>query len=51
VTPSSSTQDPAAVGANELGVVPVLMYHRLVPNPASVYDRTPEDFRAAVTGT
>ena len=38
--------DPAAVGANELGVVPVLMYHRIVPQPESVYDRTPEAFRA-----
>lgn len=38
--------DPASVGADELGAVPVLMYHQLVPEPASVYDRTPEDFRA-----
>ncbi|WP_277680780.1 polysaccharide deacetylase family protein [Saccharomonospora azurea] len=38
--------DPREVGANELGVVPVLMYHRVVPDPTSVYDRTPEDFRA-----
>jgi peptidoglycan/xylan/chitin deacetylase (PgdA/CDA1 family) len=38
--------DPAAVGANELGVVPVLMYHRIVAAPESVYDRTPADFRA-----
>ncbi len=38
--------DPAEVGANELGMVPVLMYHRIVEDPASVYDRTPEDFRA-----
>lgn len=38
--------DPAAVGANELGDVPVLMYHRITPDPSSVYDRTPEDFRA-----
>lgn len=34
------------MGANELGVVPVLMYHRIVAEPASVYDRTPEAFRA-----
>ncbi|MFC4856846.1 polysaccharide deacetylase family protein [Actinophytocola glycyrrhizae] len=45
-TPPPSTADPAAVGANELGVVPVLMYHRIVPAPASVYDRTPAAFRA-----
>ncbi|GAB3114258.1 hypothetical protein GCM10027160_19720 [Streptomyces calidiresistens] len=38
--------DPAAVEANELGTVPVLMYHQLVEEPAGVYDRTPEDFRA-----
>ena len=38
--------DPAAVGANELGLVPVLMYHRIVAAPESVYDRTPEAFRA-----
>jgi peptidoglycan/xylan/chitin deacetylase (PgdA/CDA1 family) len=47
--PSASTSSaaaPASVGANELGVVPVLMYHRLVAAPASVYDRTPEAFRA-----
>ncbi|WP_051766349.1 polysaccharide deacetylase family protein [Saccharothrix syringae] len=38
--------DPAEVGANELGLVPVLMYHRLVERPVSVYDRTPAAFRA-----
>ncbi|MFJ8387732.1 polysaccharide deacetylase family protein [Streptomyces sp. NPDC094438] len=38
--------DPAAVQANELGAVPVLMYHQLVAEPRSVYDRTPQDFRA-----
>lgn len=37
---------PAEVGANELGLVPVLMYHRIVPAPETVYDRTPEAFRA-----
>lgn len=45
-TTSSAPPDPAAVGANELGQVPVLMYHRLVAQPTSVYDRTPEAFRA-----
>lgn len=34
------------MGANELGDVPVLMYHRITPSPTSVYDRTPEEFRA-----
>lgn len=38
--------DPASVDADELGAVPVLMYHQIVPDPASVYDRTPEGFRA-----
>ncbi len=44
--PTTPLPDPAEAGANELGVVPVLMYHRITPEPASVYDRTPEDFRA-----
>ncbi|MCD0480919.1 polysaccharide deacetylase family protein [Streptacidiphilus sp. ASG 303] len=39
-------RDPASVRANELGQVPVLMYHQLTEHPASVYDRTPADFRA-----
>lgn len=38
--------DPASVGANELGDVPVLMYHQLLAQPESVYDRSPDDFRA-----
>ncbi|WP_310275585.1 polysaccharide deacetylase family protein [Haloactinomyces albus] len=37
---------PASVSANELGQVPVLMYHRITETPTSVYDRTPQDFRA-----
>ncbi|MEU9037206.1 polysaccharide deacetylase family protein [Streptomyces sp. NPDC048352] len=41
-----AAKDPAVVGANELGQVPVLMYHQLTEKPASVYDRTPADFRA-----
>ncbi|WP_232666016.1 polysaccharide deacetylase family protein [Pseudonocardia sp. TRM90224] len=51
-TPSSTTVEiapppnPAEVRANELGLIPVLMYHRLVEKPVSVYDRTPADFRA-----
>ncbi|WP_158846048.1 polysaccharide deacetylase family protein [Saccharothrix deserti] len=43
---SSAPPDPAAVRANELGQVPILMYHRLVDQPTSVYDRTPAAFRA-----
>lgn len=38
--------DPAAVGANELGMVPILMYHQLSRSPAGDYDQTPEKFRA-----
>ncbi|MET8295345.1 polysaccharide deacetylase family protein [Streptomyces sp. NPDC005180] len=41
-----TAKNPAEVGANELGLVPVLMYHQLTEKPASVYDRTPADFRA-----
>jgi Polysaccharide deacetylase len=49
--PSTSASVPvaeafAAVAANELGDVPVLMYHRIVEKPVSVYDRTPADLRA-----
>jgi peptidoglycan/xylan/chitin deacetylase (PgdA/CDA1 family) len=44
--PAPAPVDPAQVQANELGRIPVLMYHRLVAVPVSVYDRTPEDFRA-----
>ncbi|GAA2472655.1 polysaccharide deacetylase family protein [Streptomyces longisporus] len=42
----ATVADPAAVQADELGAVPVLMYHQLVAEPRSVYDRTPQDFRA-----
>jgi peptidoglycan/xylan/chitin deacetylase (PgdA/CDA1 family) len=45
-SPSPAAPAPAEVGANELGEVPVLMYHRIVAAPESVYDRTPEAFRA-----
>lgn len=37
--------DPAAVGANELGVVPILMYHQISANPGGEYDQTPAEFR------
>lgn len=43
---SADPPDPAAIGANELGQVPILMYHRLTDQPTSVYDRTPAAFRA-----
>ncbi|GII83783.1 xylanase [Sphaerisporangium siamense] len=35
----------AKAKANELGQIPVLMYHRIVPKPAGTDDRTPEQFR------
>ena len=37
--------DPKRVGANELGVIPVIMLHRVLKNPASEYDTTPSQFR------
>lgn len=37
---------PEQVGANELGRVPILMYHRITNEPTTVYDRTPRGFRA-----
>lgn len=37
--------DPAEVGANELGVVPVLMYHQLREDGGSVYDMTEAQYR------
>ena len=36
---------PASVHADELGVVPVLMYHQLVAVPKGDYDQTPAQFR------
>lgn len=51
-SPSPSTSasiDPAAVKANELGVVPVLMYHQLGAQPRGGYDQTPAQFKAELT--
>jgi peptidoglycan/xylan/chitin deacetylase (PgdA/CDA1 family) len=46
-TPSATpTADPALVHADELGVVPVLMYHQVIAAPKGVYDQTPAQFRA-----
>ncbi|MFI8996747.1 polysaccharide deacetylase family protein [Streptomyces sp. NPDC053542] len=42
----SRPKSPASVHANELGAVPVLMYHQIVDKPRSAYDRRPADFRA-----
>ncbi|MBF8194664.1 polysaccharide deacetylase family protein [Nonomuraea sp. K274] len=36
----------ASVKANELGQIPVLMFHRIVPKPTSTDDRSPQQFRA-----
>ena len=38
--------DPAEVEANELGEVPVLMYHRLLDEGGGRMDLTPEEFRS-----
>ncbi|MDH2424619.1 polysaccharide deacetylase family protein [Sphaerisporangium sp. TRM90804] len=35
----------ARVKANELGQIPVLMYHRIVPKVTAADDRTPQQFR------
>jgi len=43
---AGTTPDPRAVKANELGVIPVLMYHRLTNRAAGEYDMTPAFFRA-----
>jgi peptidoglycan/xylan/chitin deacetylase (PgdA/CDA1 family) len=45
-TTTSRPPKPAAVHSNELGLIPVLMYHRLTTHPTSVYERTPSEFRA-----
>ena len=37
---------PASVHADELGVVPVLMYHQLLAAPKGEYDQTPAQYRA-----
>jgi peptidoglycan/xylan/chitin deacetylase (PgdA/CDA1 family) len=54
-TPSATAQastpppDPASVRANEIGVIPVLMHHRLVTKVDSEYDMTPHWFAAELT--
>jgi hypothetical protein len=40
--------DPARVRANELGVIPVMMYHQIKPKITGPYDTTPRDFRAGL---
>ena len=43
--PEHEPADPAEVGANELGRVPVLMYHGIVDEPADDWQITPDEFR------
>jgi peptidoglycan/xylan/chitin deacetylase (PgdA/CDA1 family) len=40
---------PSAVKANELGEVPVLMYHRIMARPQDPLDRTPTELRDELT--
>jgi hypothetical protein len=47
--PATPPPDPASVHANELGLVPVMMYHRLVAHAASDYERTPAEFESDLT--
>ncbi len=48
---SRSPDDPVRSGLepNELGVVPVVMYHRLLADGGGDYDLTPDQFRAELT--
>ena len=45
-TPTTPPPDPASIRANELGLVPVLMHHRVVDNVQSEFDMTPAYYRA-----
>ena len=45
-TTAPEPPDPRAVKANELGVIPVLMHHRLTTKVESEFDMTPAWFRA-----
>lgn len=51
-TPSASATsdgaavDPASVKANELALVPVMMYHVVKPEAKGEYDQTPTEFKA-----
>jgi hypothetical protein len=44
-TPAPSDVDPASVKANELGSVPVMMYHVVKPDAKGEYDQTGEEFK------
>ena len=41
--------DPAEVGADELGVVPVMMYHQIREDGGSEWDMSPDEFREELT--
>ncbi|TMR98109.1 polysaccharide deacetylase [Nonomuraea basaltis] len=43
---AAKIQRAAKVKANELGQIPVLMFHRIIDKPATTDDRTPKQFRA-----
>jgi peptidoglycan/xylan/chitin deacetylase (PgdA/CDA1 family) len=43
--PGKHLPNPKAIGANELGVIPVIMFHRVSRRPESDYDITPAAFR------
>src|SRR5690606_26047153 len=43
--PPPAPPDPAAVGADELGEVPILMYHQVTAEPAGEYDQSPAELR------
>lgn len=45
VEEAPSPPDYTAIGANELGLIPILMYHEIGPGSGE-WCRTPEDFRA-----
>ena len=47
-TSPATAADPASVNANELGLVPVMMYHVVKPDAKGEYDQTPDEFRAEV---
>lgn len=47
--PETPQADPATVGANELGQIPVIMHHRTVEGGGGEYDRSPEEFRAELS--
>ncbi|MGP3958589.1 polysaccharide deacetylase family protein [Nonomuraea sp. 3N208] len=46
VDKAAKVKAAANAKANELGQIPVLMFHRIVEKPATTDDRTPQQFRA-----